>query len=297
MNASAFAKFLICNWFGLFLLLVTINVAISTNNQCPVGPPPQWRQHLDVSSKSFLAPVIVSGRLERTEVLSVGHQAAGNPTSPSATSINGINNNGVTLEMHFRIVQAYKNSVHKSQSPTLNQNELLKLYYRVSASLSTAKVLMAIANNNNNYGHQRNQAFHLDNFSPILNLHQTKTQTTSQQQQHQQQISSYRSINAQICALDLEEKEFSRRYKDIFRKNNTYILFLSPSNNNNNLHPPNQQTTSHLLSNNNNNQMLRWHAYATHEPLTKRSLSKVLCKKCGKYLELVCLFVFLFEIC
>lgn len=265
---------------------------------CPSGPPPQWRPHLDMSSKAHLAPVIVIGKLEHLNMQSVSVHQSGSSSILSSSlvhlqpatadaAINSINNNGFHIEASFKVLHVIKNSLANDNSAkllatsngfvstnpgyekTLAVNDSLMLAYKVSESLSTTNTLMTLAHSNDTCAEKQQDQ---SNYPlPAVNQKWHYGATNSYAS------ASYKSqVASRNCALELGEKEFVRRATQLFCLNQEYILFLSASS---------SSLSSSSLSGNSlqwasisagllNQPTIPstiWHAYATHEPVTNAS--------------------------
>jgi len=269
--------------------------------RCSGGPPLQWRPHLDVTSKAHLAPIVALATLKHLNLTPI--QLTGNAILSQhqhqqqqlVYHPQNVNNVGVNIEATFSIATILKRSVPID----LNAKQNLKLFYRVSASLSTTSALMTLANSNPTSQFSSNHA---------NSSEQTSTSSSGPAQVRQLMQASPRNLEMSqaSCALDLSEQELVQKANKIFKLNQSYILFLDQPaatmnlNLNLNHHHHQQQQQQQPMQklqflNRRQQQVgavnrfggeLSLHPFASHELLTNqtsRALRKILCKSCGKF--------------
>lgn len=249
------------------------SATISSEQHCRIGAPPQWRSYLDAASKSYLAPAVSLATLKHFTLAPL--QLAG---SPGATQLAGprqqpfhaqnVNNVGALIEATFQITRVLK----RTRLMDLRPGQLVKLHYKVSASLSTTSDIIALANS----GEQQAANWSAPTGASLQS-------------------------DERPCALELTEAELRRGGK-LFRVNQDYVLFLDqlvsvrrgPA-----ARVQQQQATSATLFALHGGQRqpvrgtesiwqpnISWHPFASHEILanqTSRLIHRILCKNCGKF--------------
>ena len=239
------------------------------------GPPPQWRPHLDAASKAYLAPAIAIATLKQCNFAPIqlgGRTSAQAAEQPLAFHAQNINNNGVNIEVTFKVHQQIKAA---DKSLVLLRNSTIKLVYRVSASLSTTSDIIALANSvSASQVSGQQQALKL---LPAETLHSAGGRAP----QLAQRASSGENQLAAGCALELSESELVKKGGKLFKLGQDYVVFLDR-----------QQPLGRLAQSSQRQQavgrqfaQLQPHAFATHEPLsnqTGRSINRTLCRNCGK---------------
>lgn len=210
--------------------------------KCSNGPPLQWRPYLDAASKAHLAPIVVLGLLQDLNLTPIELTTPTNQFQASLLPLNqqqrqqqlayhpqNINNIGVNIEATFIVTKVLKKSL---QTTNLRVAPTIKLIYKVSASLSTTKDLMALINHNN-----ENSTTTTTDLSSNNNNEQQSTTATSQSlllnnnhlSSNLNQLATQRSQQmaaAATCSLDLSEHELVKKGGKIFKLNQNYVLFL-----------------------------------------------------------------------
>lgn len=232
--------------------------------RCPNGAPVQWRPYLDAASKAHLAPVVAVAALKHLNLTPIQLSVGGDSIltgpqqqqQPIAFHAQNVNNVGVNIEATFAILSVLKRGLPMS----LNASQSIKLFYKVSASLSTTSALMTLANSQGGQdasGSRPSQA-------PASAHNQHLFRQLMQRQRAP-------------CALELSEHELVRKAGKIFKLNRNYVLFLDQA--------PSQPMRGGGLARGQPD-VVGPHPFATHELMTNqtsRALRKILCKNCGKF--------------
>lgn len=305
----------------------SLSGSVAVNSQrCSSGPPLQWRPHLDAPSKAYLAPVVALGTLIKVQIVPIGlNGAATKATLQQQLSLayhpQNINNVGFYIEATFLIKNLIKKASHQTTNITTNQ--IVKLHYKISASLATTNALMTLVNSNRL--NQRTAGFGSPDLQVmggvnLLDQPMFNVGSGSQQQQQllRQQLQQLRQVqvHAPPCAYELSEQDM-RKANKMFQNQQNYILFLDqstqittmgaiPAVNNNalsqqaiinsNWHKPQANGPQVHLYHPQSNHLskaattprhdLSVQPFAPHEPVsnqTSRAIRKILFKDCGKF--------------
>lgn len=250
----------------------------AVQQKCLGGAPVQWRPYLDVASKAHLAPVVAIGSLRHLSLTPIplssnlGESLSSSSIQqqqPIAFHAQNINNVGINIEATFSIVNVLKRTIPMN----LNASQTIKLFYKVSASLSTTSALMTLANSNAAEQNPTAQS------SRVL-LPPTGS-GISQQHSLRQLVRRERAL----CALDLSEHELEQKASKIFKLNKNYILFLDQVSSAPHASWRSQSGLKPQGAAGLDGVMSQPHPFASHELLTNqtsRALRKILCKNCGK---------------
>lgn len=250
----------------------------AVQQRCPGGAPVQWRPYLDAASKAHLAPVVAIGSLRHLNLTPI--PLLGNLGEPLASSsiqqhpiafhAQNVNNVGVNIEATFTIVNVLK----RTNPTSLNASQTIKLFYKVSASLSTTSALMTLANSN---AAEQNLTQPARGLAPGAGSGQAQHQASFRQLMRRQRAP---------CALELSEQELEQKAGKIFKLNKNYILFLDQAGLG--AHKAGsraQQASSRAAGASTEPSTSSVYPFASHELLTNqtsRVLRRILCKNCGK---------------
>lgn len=290
--------------------------------RCVNGAPLQWRPHLDAASKAHLAPIVALATLRHINLTPVQLQSSHHYSNRNQAHhhqslvyhLQNLNNVGVTIEATFTISNVLKGST-PGQSPKAKQD--IRLFYHVTASLTTTGALITLANSGNNTSNGENQARGSASISQGNNHMRSQLMHTSKLTR----LNGADSIIAP-CALELSEQELVKKVNKLFKMNRNYIIYLEQLQLQQQQQaqyqhssvfnlaearmraPPNvipfrgqqmantqqvsrsYQSDSFLASGSPGYQFNILYPFASHELLTNqtsRSVSKILCKNCGKY--------------
>lgn len=267
--------------------------------RCRIGAPLQWRPHLDAASKAHLAPAVALARLAQFNLAPIQLAASTSSGQPSAQATVGrfesplsfhaqsINNVGVLIEATFQVSSVLKRA-HKMVE--LSRGQMVRLHYRVSASLSTTSDIISLESG----GNSTSGSGRPDSVARL---------SSASGRKHLMQ----RARMEELCALELSEHELVKKGSNLFKVGQDYVLFLDQLTTISK--PP---TRMHLLGHSqapSRHQATRFHAaqqqhpatstsevfwsyevslhpFASHEPLsnqTSRSIHRILCRNCGKF--------------
>lgn len=278
--------------------------------RCTSGAPPQWRKHLDAASKAHLAPVVALGTLRHLNLTPIqlqSHQGSYSSRLPQQVLVyhlQNIHNAGVTIEATFTVSNIFKKPATMNN---LKPMQDVRLFYHVGASLSTTSKLITLANSGNSTGSLRGSS---------------ALQVRGQLMHPSRLMRLNGDSSLAPCALELSENELVKRVNKLFKLDQNYIIFLDQyqasqipnqlaiSRSNPSSHsfhhklpqaPPIQPYQPGLYRAQHPYQtnplspqkadplaldLGSLHPFASHELLTNqtsRSVSRILCKDCGKY--------------
>lgn len=262
-------------------------------DNCPNGPPLQWRPHLDASSKALLAPIVVIGSLKNITFNDIQLTSSSGSSASSRQQIpaQSVNNLGTNIEALFSIIQVLKRP--SLIGIPLKANNQIKLVYRVSPSLSTTNALQSLIEtfaNQTGSSSEPTQQLNSQQIKFSSRFHSTRLPA----QEHQQQSMA-------PCALELSEQELVKKANKLFKLNQRYVLYLNQQQSGEQRQvaspaalkrPPGRQSihqpASWPVQSPEPNQIINNnypYPFATHEQLTNKTskaLFKILCRNCGK---------------
>lgn len=232
--------------------------------RCTSGAPPQWRKHLDPASKAHLAPVVALGTLRHLNLTPIQLQSR-LPQQTLVYHLQNIHNAGVTIEATFTVSNILKKPTSMNNLKPIQD---VRLFYHVSASLSTISASITKANSGNSTGSLRGSS---------------ALQIRGQVMHPSRLMRLNGDSSVAPCALELSENELVKRVNKLFKLNQTYIIFLDQYRAQ---HPYQTNPLSPQKADPLALDLGSLHPFASHELLTNqtsRSVSRILCKDCGKY--------------